>query len=257
MTPQASILLLLLGIGACSYAQDTPLPESIARLDSLLLGNPATPGGDWLLVGRYEVTCEEFGRDTTGNTANLPVVMLSFVEAANWATAHGLRLPTLREWQYLASDSGRPAAVATSARNGLSLNLNRPLPVGVFERGRTSLGAYDFFGNVREWAYDPPSQRYYACGGSYASRDAAVPGWEQLELQAQDRAADIGFRYVADATTYFQTRVVSYWPQLNKQQRLELAQLLAGWSLKSRTALAARLLADGAPEDFCQMLSGS
>jgi len=255
--PQASILLLLLGIGACSYSQDTPLPESIARLDSLLLENPATPIGDWLLVGRYEVTCEEFGRDVTGNTANLPVVMLSFLEAETWATERGLRLPTLREWQYLASDSGRPAAVATSARNGLPLNLNRPLPVGVFERGRTSLGAYDFFGNVREWVYDPSSQHYFACGGSFASRDAAVAEWEQLELQATDRAADIGFRYVADATAYFQTEVISHWQQLDKQQRRELAQLLGEWSLKSRTALAARLLADGAPGDFCQMLSGS
>jgi hypothetical protein len=233
------------------------LPEPLARLDYLLLERPASPLGDWLLVGCYEVTREEFGLLGDSSSANLPVAMVSFDEAKAWSQERGLRLPTLMEWQYLASDSGRSAAVAASAHNGLKLSLERPLPVGVFERGRTSLGAYDFFGNVREWVYDPEQQRYFACGGSFASRDASVSEWEQLELNHNDRAEDVGFRYVADATAYFQKQVIPYWPALSQEQRAELALVVGRWNPQSRAALVARLATAGAPSDFCQMLRGS
>lgn len=257
MIRQASILLLTLGIGACTHSGAQPLPESVARLDFLLLERPASPLGDWLLVGCYEVTREEFGLLVDSGSANLPVAMVSFDEANTWSQERGLRLPTLKEWQYLASDSGRSAAVAASAHNGLPLNLERPLPVGVFERGRTSLGAYDFFGNVREWVYDPEGDRYFACGGSFASRDASVSEWEQLELDGSDRAEDVGFRYVANATTYFQTQVIPHWSSLTTEQRAEFALVVGRWSLQSRAALVARLEAIDAPQDFCQMLKES
>lgn len=257
MIRQASILLLLLGIGACTHSGAQPLPESLARLDFLLLERPASPLGDWLLVGCYEVTREEFGQPVDSSSANLPVAMVSFEEANTWSLARGLRLPTLKEWQYLASDSGRSAAVAASAHNGLPLNLERPLPVGVFERGRTSLGAYDFFGNVREWVYEPSSDRYFACGGSFASRDASVSEWEQLELLGSDRAEDVGFRYVADATGYFQAQVIPHWSSLSPEQRADLALILERWNPQSRAALVARLEVLNAPQDFCQLLKGS
>jgi hypothetical protein len=257
MIRQASILLLTLGIGACTHSGAQPLPESVARLDFLLLERPASPLGDWLLVGCYEVTREEFGLPPNLGAVNLPVAMVSFHEANAWSQERGLRLPTLKEWQYLASDSGRSAAVAASAHNGLPLSLERPLPVGVFERGRTSLGAYDFFGNVREWVYEPDSDRYFACGGSYASRDASVSEWEQLELQGSDRAEDIGFRYVANASTYFQEQVIPHWKGMSTEQRAELALMINRWSPQSRAALAGRLQALDVPQDFSQMLSGS
>lgn len=244
----------MLGIGACTRSEATVLPEPIVRLDSLLLSPPATPLGDWLLVGRYEVTREEYGLDADPRGANLPVVMISFEEAATWSQERGLRLPSLKEWQYLASDSGSMTSVSANARNGLPLDLGRPLPVGVFERGRTSLGAYDFFGNVREWVHEPSEQRFFACGGSYASRDASSFEWEQLEVEASERAADVGFRYVADATTYFREQVIPYWQQLDVEQRAQLELILSDWREPSRTALAARLLTAGAPQDFCQFL---
>ena len=82
----------------------------------MLLERPASPLGDWLLVGCYEVTREEFGQPVDSNSANLPVAMVSFDEANTWSLARGLRLPTLKEWQYLASDSGRSASVLRSTR---------------------------------------------------------------------------------------------------------------------------------------------
>jgi len=254
--PQASILLLLLGIGACSHSEAEPLPEPLQRLEDLLLENPASPLGDWLLVGRYEVTREEFGAEPDASAANLPMVMVSYQEAEAWSQERGLRLPTLKEWQYLASDFGRSLAVAANAHNGLSLSLDRPLPVGVFERGRTSLGAYDFFGNVREWVSNPEDGRFFACGGSYASRDATIAEWEQLEMLPTERAADIGFRYVAGASEYFAQQVVPVWPHLDDKQRTKFSAIMSAWSPKARAALATRLLDVDAPKDLCQLVRG-
>ena len=182
--------------------------------------------------------------------------MISFEEAAEWSQQRGLRLPTLEEWQYLASDSGSMTTVSANARNGLPLDLGRPLPVGVFERGRTSLGAYDFFGNVREWVHAPAEQRFFACGGSFASRDASAFEWEQLEVEPTERAADVGFRYVADATFYFRSEVLPYWDQLGIEQRAHFDLILSDWRKPSRIALAVRLESAGAPDDFCEFIAG-
>lgn len=257
MFRQAPILLLLLGIGACSRSEAVVLPDPILRLESLLLAPPAIPLGDWLLVGRYEVTREEFGLAADPRGANLPVVMVSYEEAASWSEERGLRLPTFEEWQYLASDSGTLTTMSANSRNGLALDLGHPLSVGVFERGRTSLGAYDFYGNVREWVHDPEANRFYACGGSYASRDASSFEWEQLQVEPSERAADVGFRYLADATAYFLNQVLPSWDQLDPEQREQMERILSGWREPSRMALGLRLGMAGAPQDFCDFISGS
>lgn len=245
----------MLGIGACTRSEAPVLPDPILRLESMLLAPPAILLGDWLLVGRYEVTREEFGLAADPRGANLPVVMISFEDAAIWSEERGVRLPTMEEWQYLASDSGTLTTMSANSRNGLPLDLGHPLPVGVFERGRTSLGAYDFYGNVREWVHDPSIDRFYACGGSYASRDASSFEWEQLQVEPSERAADIGFRYVADATTYFRDAVLPYWDQLGPEQREQLKLILSDWRGPSRVALAVRLEVIGAPQDFCDFVS--
>ena len=257
MIRQAPILLLLLGIGACTHSDGNPLPEPIARLENLLLAPPTSPLGDWLLVGRFEVTREEFGLAADVRGAHLPVVLVSYEEAVAWSEDQGLRLPTLREWQFLASDAGSMTSVSASARNGLHLNLGRPLPVGVFERGRTALGAYDFFGNVREWVFDPIENRFFACGGSFASADASALEWEQMELEPTERTNDVGFRYVANATTYFMTQVAPEWSSLDTAQRAEVILFLGDWRSKSRVALGARLRAAGAPRDLADLVSGA
>lgn len=256
MKLQALIPLLLLGMGACARSGPPLPPETVVRLSHMLLAPPQVEDGDWLLVGRYEVTREEFGLDSDPSAPNLPVTMVSYHAAEDWCEERGLRLPTLAEWRSLASGNGETSYLALSARNSLALDLRRPLPVGVFERGRTALGAYDFFGNVRELVLDTWDGRFYACGGSFTSRGASARANEQLEVHPGDRADDIGFRYVADASAYFLERVVPLWPKMDAEVKAHLQRSFEDWRPATRTAFSNRLQLDGAPLGLCRLLAG-
>jgi len=247
--------MLLLGAGACARATAPPLPASVVRLEALLLARPVPGSSTWLLAGRYEATRGEYGVARRPSEEDLPVTMVSFHEAETWCRERHLRLPTMTEWRHVANSGREEFWVAATARNGLSLGLRRALPGGVFERGRTSLGAYDMLGNVREWVYDSTHGKYYACGGSYASRDASTAPEEQLEMLPEDRAEDVGFRYFADAEAYLLTEVVPWWPQLTAQQKEYVQTVVGAWPLEARTAVADLLRRQHAPADFCQMLA--
>ena len=83
---------------------------------------------------------------------------LSFDEAQSLAQARGMRLPTPREWVYVAV-GGRSLFYPYGGRqpqkswaNTLELGLSAPTPVGTFESGRSrSFDCYDLLGNVWEW----------------------------------------------------------------------------------------------------------
>ncbi len=252
---QALVLTLMLGAGACARSVSSPLPASVARLESLVLSRPVPGSSTWLLAGRYETTRGEYGVARRPSEEDLPVTMVSFHEAETWCRERHLRLPSLSEWRHVANSGREEFWVAETARNGLSLRLRRALPVGVFERGRTSLGAYDMLGNVREWAKDPSREKYYACGGSYAAREASTAPEEQLELLPEDRAEDVGFRYFADAEAYMLTEVIPWWSELSPEQKDFVQMVVAAWPLEARTALADLLRRQQAPEGFCRMLA--
>ena len=247
--------MLLLGIGACSRSEEAPLPEAVARLEHMVLSLPATFQSGWLLAGRYEVTLEEFGRESRPTETDLPVAMVNFQEAQAWCQERSLRLPTVREWNHLATSGTGQFSVEDTARNGLDLGLRRPLPVGVFERGRTALGVYDMLGNVREWSHDPSSGEYFACGGSFAAREAEISLTSQWKLLPEERAEDIGFRYFADAEAYLAEQVAPEWKGLPERQKIMVRDFVAAWRSQWRLALAESLRGEGVDPDFCSMLA--
>jgi len=254
MNRQALLLMLLLGVGACTRSAVQPLPEELARLEHLVLLSPAPFQSAWSLAGRYEVTEEEFGLPGRDGDLVLPVAMVSYLEAEAWCTEHHLRLPTVWEWSHLATSGRDDFELPETSLNGLELGLRRRLPVGVFERGRTALGAYDVLGNVREWSSDPSTGRYYACGGSFATRDADSGVSAQLEMLPDERAEDIGFRYFVDADVYLMEVVLPLWPELTADEKNQVMTYMQAWRANYRSGLADALLALGAPNDFCKQL---
>lgn len=247
--------MLTLGIGACTRSAVQPLPEAIARLEFMILLAPAPFQRTWSLAGRYEVTQAEYGLEVRRTELNLPVSMVTFFEADAWCKEHQLRLPTQWEWQQLATSGRGGFVVPETARNSLALGLRRRLPVGVFERGKTSLGAYDVLGNVREWCVDPTSDAYYACGGSFATRDASSGVIGQLEMLPEERAEDVGFRYFTDADAYLLNAVLPIWPQLTRSEQEQAMEYMLQWRANYRIGLAEELRLKEAPEDFCTALA--
>ena len=247
--------MLLLGIGACTRSEIQPLPEEIARLEHMVLLAPAPFQRTWSLAGRFEVTQEEYGLEVRRTELNLPVSMVTFFEAEAWCKERQLRLPTQWEWQQLATSGRGRLVLPETARNSLDLDLRRRLPVGVFERGKTALGAYDVLGNVREWCVDSALDTHYACGGSFATRDADSGITGQLEMLPEERAEDVGFRYFADADVYLLDVVLPLWPQLTPSEQKQAMAYMMQWRANYRVSLAEELRAQEAPNDFCTALA--
>jgi len=246
--------MLLLAAAACQRAAPAALPEEVARLDLCLLAQPVRPDGDWLLFGRFELTLVEYQPEVLHVDGELPATGLALADCEAWCTPRGLRLPSPEEWLALASGAAPRPAGAGTERSDLTLGLGRPLPVGVFERGRLANGAYDVFGNVWERLDGEIDGMTLAAGGSYATRAVAVDAF--LELAPADRLEDVGMRYAADATTYLLERVVPLWMELDRRDRQRCAAVFSRWRGDLRRSFADHLEARGAPADFCDQVRG-
>lgn len=239
----------ILSAAACQGgAEEAPLAPATERLQQMLLSRPA---GVWLLAGRFELRQEEY--DGTGGASgrDLPMTSLSWSEFQAWAEPRGLRGPTTAEWRALAGTPASAAEAASLTRNTLELGIGRPLPVGVFERGRSALGAYDFYGNVWELTAPDASGRLIALGGSYASREVGPEAREGFALGAGERAEDVGARYVADAVPYFLERVRPEWELAPETVGALLGAAAASWQPGLRAAFARALLDAGLPAELC------
>jgi formylglycine-generating enzyme required for sulfatase activity len=124
--------------------------------------------------------------------ARYPVRGVSWYEAAAYARFLGKELPTVYHWS-TASRAYFDWAPAASLSN---LQSTGPAPVGQF-LGVTRFGAFDLFGNVKEWsgtATDASRGQYYLLGQSwldpYGIFDVRPP-W--------DRSADNGVRLIRSA----------------------------------------------------------
>lgn len=272
----AAIVLGAVAAFACSRAGGGAPAEAAWLLDGMLLAPPLRPGGPLLLSGRFEVTRAEYaGRPVPMEEADLPVSWVSRDEAAAWASARGLRLPTLAEWRQLAeaAGAGREGSrypwgptFQPGLANTLELGLHRPVKVGVFERGRTALGAYDVAGNLWEWVADaPPAPEEAwrppataaACGGSFASSAESATSRSVRPLEPGDRAEDIGFRWVAEAEPYILERIVPVWTDGGASDRDWILRSFRRWRPDLRRELAARLERGGAPASLCSALRGA
>ncbi|KAA3604536.1 MAG: hypothetical protein DWQ01_22130 [Planctomycetota bacterium] len=244
---------------ACGSTEAPDRPSEVAfLLDGMFLAPPVEASGPLLLCGRFEVTRGEFfgTAEASGDLEpDLPVTMVNREEAQAWARDRGLRLPTLREWRHLAvagagGDRRFPwgPAFRPAAANTLELGLHRPLPVGVFELGKPLWGGYDFAGNVWEWvaaeaAADPnhPAGTALACGGSFANSGAAAHVLSTRAMHAEDKAVDVGFRYVGEAETWLAEQVLPLWAQGKPADRRFLLRAISRWRPDLRKMLAEKL----------------
>ncbi len=254
--------LWVVAVSACG-SDSGPLPEALVFLQESSLVPPLDSESPFLLAGRFEVTRGDYLGDLTTEDAELPMVFVTRGEASSWARKHGLRLPTLAEWRHLATGgSVLPvdrwgSAPRPGIANTLELGLDRPLPVGVFERSRTSLGCYDLRGNVWEWVRSPSSRdglpaRALACGGSFAVR-LEHSGPEALRVLEEGEAADdIGFRVVTEARPYLRERILPLWGDTARRDAIRRA--IAHWRPEERRALAVILEREGFPSGFCAAL---
>jgi sulfatase-modifying factor enzyme 1 len=268
-------LNLLIVLGVMSGFACTPADGLGARmaeadlLNSVFLAPPVEPDGAFLLCFRFEVTqAEFFGPQVPTEQADFPANQLTRTEAQAWAQTQGMRLPTKKEWFHLMRAGGPAMLLKTDRANTLEMGLKRVLKVGVFERGKTALGGYDFVGNVWEWlADDLPSaplgnrqERALQIGGSFASYLPSQPdqefGWYR-EAHEANRASDVGFRPVADAIPWLHEQIWPIWPPSSQQdlQALELA--LKRWRPYLRRDLAKRW-AEAYPDqtEFASFLAG-
>ena len=254
---------------ACGEAAaERPPAEALWLLDGMFLLPAEQPGRPLLLCGRFEITRGDFaGGELAPAEADLPAVFLSRAEAAQWAAARGLRLPTLVEWRHCAAfGSGleRPRfpwgnSFQPGFANTLELNLQRPLPVGVFEHDWAQLSRYDFFGNVWEWVADaPPAEpgripaAAAACGGGYASFGKEAGFLAVRALEPEERAEDLGFRVVAAAAPWLQEYVA---PELDTEGASAwLRRAAARWRPELRAQLAAELRRSAAPAALTESL---
>ena len=235
------------------------------------------------------MTRAEYDPEVDGETdeADLPATFLDRDEAASWAAARDLRLPTWNEWRHLAraGSSGEPSDFPwgdierPGYANTLDLAVHRALPAGVFESGRTNLGAYDVIGNVWEWLADvPPLDQGEqdrlrdtgspvvgglpdgaAAGGSYASSTGRVRqerrGLESVRrIDARSRFDDVGFRVVGDARAWMRLHGFPLWRDAPPSGRAWLEEALARWDPTWSAALADQLLEDGVDPAFCAVL---
>ncbi|RMH05148.1 MAG: hypothetical protein D6702_01230, partial [Planctomycetota bacterium] len=246
----------------CSGGAGRP-PEPLRLLETLVPVRPPAAGAPLLLVGRWEVCRRDLDPSSPDEVSDLPATGLDRGEAAAWAAARGFRLPTLAEWRHLAGDGPVSGSRLPSlAANTLDLGLGQPLPVGVFELGRTADGLYDLDGNVWEWVADeapapfglPP--RALACGGSFASLARighAGRGAVRL-LEPGERADDLGFRLVTEAASWLRDWIEPLWSSARWRNRIAAA--FAGWPAELRERLAAELARVGASESFRAAVAG-
>ena len=237
MPKQALILSIMLAVGACSR-NELPLADSeLGIIESLCLTPPAANNIDYMLWGKFEVSNLEFYSNPDVELADIPVVMVDFHQAQQWCQQRGLRLPTEGEWSMVINNAEMSSSKA-GARNDIDLAINRPLPGGVFERGRLEWGMYDMHSNVREWVRTDSQTHAIAVGASFASRSDA---YQQLEMNKSDRAVDVGFRYVADAVEYIEQQIAPRWNNMNATQRQQARLAIGEWKKDWRLALASKL----------------
>jgi hypothetical protein len=251
----AAVPLLLSPFLAACNGGELSAPAVVQRLEHCFLARLDPPLTGWMFCDRFELTRGEYQPESLAGDRDLPQVMISQQEFQAWALPQGLRTPTVAEWRALAgSPDVDPTRLALS-RNTLDLGTGTLLPVGVFERGRSPLGGYDFYGNVRELAGPVEEGRYFALGGSFATRATGTDARDAVWVEAGERADDIGVRYVMEVLPYLREQVLPAWQADPGSTKPVLVRAAQRWRMDLRIGLAAQLRRDGFPADFVALLA--
>jgi formylglycine-generating enzyme required for sulfatase activity len=146
---------------------------------------------------------------------NLPVVAVSWFEAAAYCAWAGGRLPTEAEWEY-AARGGREGvryAWGEEAPDEHRANFHhkgpgRLTPVGLYPEGATPGGIQDLAGNCYEWVDDRWRDDYHKStgpgdervirGGHWANSARFLRVSYRNKFQPEERSNNFGFRCVRD-----------------------------------------------------------
>lgn len=240
---------------ACSGGEADAAPEAVTRLEHCFLARMDPPQSGWIFCDRFELTRGEYAPEGSAADRDLPATMISLQEFLAWAGPRGLRAPTVAEWRALAGIPDANPSLLPLSRNTLELGAGALLPVGVFERGRSPLGGYDFFGNVRELAGPVEGGRYYALGGSFATRATGADPRDAVQVEPGDRADDLGVRYVADALPYLREQALPAWTADPEAAGAALAAAARRWRADFRAGLAEQMRREDFPAGFASLVA--
>jgi formylglycine-generating enzyme required for sulfatase activity len=150
-----------------------------------------------------------------------PVVDLKWVNANNYCSWAGRRLPTEAEWEKAAvGTQGFTYPWGNANPTSALLNFNTPagdtVKVGSYPKGVSPYGALDMAGNLREWVSDWYDAKFYAAspksnptgpteglyrvlrGGSWHSDVYSVRSADRQYLDPKGRDVSVGFRCAAN-----------------------------------------------------------
>jgi formylglycine-generating enzyme required for sulfatase activity len=136
-------------------------PRVVSQGGPFFLDRFESTEGDWLAFQRDAGDDVARGEPRSERELRSPVTRVTFVEAKAYARWRMCRLMRADEWLYAAT-AGNEYAYPWGNRfdrtwvNTSELGLGRLTPVGTFESGRQSSGAYDLIGNAAEWTLTVP-----------------------------------------------------------------------------------------------------
>jgi formylglycine-generating enzyme required for sulfatase activity len=158
----------------------------------------------WRWRNEYRVVEPKYWRVGMFNTANQPVVGVSFWEAEAFCNWCGCRLPDADE-SVAAAGGTRPPAYPwgdepwDGACNSAEVGLGATSPVGLFPDSRSRpFGFDDMAGNVWEWTtteFDDPTS-VQIIGGSWSSTLSDASLDSDVETTRGSRDPDLGFRVI-------------------------------------------------------------
>lgn len=214
-------------------------PADLMNTDRHALG-PENPAHETILdayyIDRYEVTQADYAKfvEATGaakprghdnpdfNGPRQPVVGVNWKEARAYCKWLGKRLPSEAEWEK-AGRGKRPVEYPwgdeppDKSRLNHNETMNKTVPVGSYEAGKSDYGVYDLSGNVAEWTNDWHLAEYYLFspkenppgpgkgqykvirGGNWRNNDGDVNLTYRNATVPSLRSTGIGFRCAKNA----------------------------------------------------------